>query len=345
MSYKIIKQVPTGAEIIKQIPLSDSGYARIAKDRQEIKDILSGKDDRKIMLVGPCSAWPRVAVLDYAKKLLAINDKVKHQLKLVMRVYIQKPRTVKGWCGPLNQPDPLNMPDIEAGMRYARSLMVDIVEMGLPIADEALFTHNAQGFLELLSWVAIGARSSEDQEHRVFASLVDCAVGIKNPTSGALRIGVNGIVAAQHPHTAVFDSYEVETSGNEFAHLVLRGGVNGPNYSIADLQESMLYMHNSMVKNPAVIVDVSHDNCIVNGKKDYRVQAKIILDIMHNLKSYPELSKFVKGFMLESFIKDGRQDVTHIDGYDSIDMGGLSITDSCLGWEQTEELLLMFQGL
>ena len=345
MSYKIIKQVPSGKDIIKQIPLSESGYARIAKDRWEIQNILSGKDDRKLIVVGPCSAWPEGAVLDYAKRLLAINERVKHKLKIVMRAYIQKPRTVRGWSGPLNQPDLLTIPDIEAGMRYVRSLMVKIVEMGLPIADEALFTHNSQGFLELLSWVAIGARSSEDQEHRVFASMLDCAVGIKNPTSGSVRIGINGVVAAQHPHTAVFDGYEVETSGNDFAHLVLRGGIGGPNYSVDYLGEAVSYIQDNMVKNPAIIIDVSHDNSIINGKKDYRVQAKIILDIVHNLKSYPEYETLVKGFMLESFIKDGRQDVTDASSYDAIDMSGLSITDACLGWEQTEELLLALAGV
>jgi len=254
-----------------------------------------------------------------------------------MRSYIQKPRTVKGWMGPANQPDPLAAPDIERGMHYARGLMVKLVEKNLAIADEALFTHNSQGFLELLSWVAIGARSSEDQEHRIFASSVDCPVGIKNPTSGSIRVGVNGIIAAQGTHVAAFDGYEVETSGNDFAHLVLRGGSGKPNYSKEHLEEVLHYLEISKVKNPAVITDVSHDNCLINGVKDYQKQGDIILEVLSIIKENPDLATIMKGFMLESFIKEGRQNV-RADGL--LDMGGLSITDACLGWGKTEELLL-----
>ena len=214
MAYKIIKKLPTSQEIINDIPLSELGYHYIERNRQEVKDIINGSDNRLLMIVGPCSAWPAEAVLEYARRLAKLNEQVKDQIKLVMRVYIQKPRTVKGWTGPVNQPDPLTAPDIALGIKYARGLMVKVIEMGLPIADEALFTHNARGFLELLSWVAIGARSSEDQEHRIFASAIDCPVGMKNPTHGSLKIGVNGVIAAQHSHTAVFDGYEVETDGN-----------------------------------------------------------------------------------------------------------------------------------
>ena len=179
MAYKIIKKLPTGDEIVAHMPLSMAGYQSIAEHKGEIRDILSGKDQRLLLVVGPCSAWPYDAVLDYARRLVELNVKVSDAVKLVMRVYIQKPRTIKGWTGPVNQPDPLTKPDIEKGIKYARSLMIKVVEMGLPIADEALFTHNARCFLELLSWVAIGARSSEDQEHRIFASSIDCPVGMK----------------------------------------------------------------------------------------------------------------------------------------------------------------------
>lgn len=237
MGYRIVKKIPTADEIIAAFPLSDEGYLSIDKHRLEIEAILSGKDDRLIVVVGPCSAWPDTAVLDYAERLKKLNDKVSHALKLVMRVYIQKPRTIKGWTGPVNQPDPLAPPDIAAGALYCRKLMTQVVEMGLPIADEALFTHNARGFIELLSWVAIGARSSEDQEHRIFASGIDCPVGIKNPTHGSIKIGINGVVAAQHSHYIVLDGNEVETDGNQYAHLVLRGSNDRPNYSLADISE------------------------------------------------------------------------------------------------------------
>jgi 3-deoxy-7-phosphoheptulonate synthase len=254
-----------------------------------------------------------------------------------MRVYIQKPRTIKGWTGPVNQPDPLAPPDIAAGALYCRKLMTQVVEMGLPIADEALFTHNARGFIELLSWVAIGARSSEDQEHRIFASGVDCPVGIKNPTHGSLKIGVNSVVAAQHSHYIVLDGDEVETDGNPYAHIVLRGNNDKPNYDMDSIAEVALNYAKNEVKNPAIIVDVSHDNCMINGAKDHNAQAQIILDVMHNLSAKPELKTLVKGFMLESFIKSGKQNV---ETANPIDMDGLSITDPCLGWSDTEKLLL-----
>lgn len=342
MGYRIVKKIPTADEIIAAFPLSDEGYLSIDKHRLEIEAILSGKDQRLIVVVGPCSAWPDTAVLEYAERLKKLNDKVSHALKLVMRVYIQKPRTIKGWTGPVNQPDPLAPPDIAAGALYCRKLMTQVVEMGLPIADEALFTHNARGFIELLSWVAIGARSSEDQEHRIFASGIDCPVGIKNPTHGSIKIGINGVVAAQHSHYIVLDGNEVETDGNQYAHLVLRGSNDRPNYSLADINEVAEQCKKNNVYNPAVIIDVSHDNCVVNGVKDHNAQADIILEVVNNLKTNPELKTLVKGFMLESFIKPGKQNA---ETANQIDLCGLSITDPCLGWDDTEALLLKLADL
>lgn len=340
MNYAIIKKLPPVDEIIQSIPLSNAGYEQIAQDSKEVKAILEGTDPRLLMIVGPCSAWPKEAVLVYAKKLVALNERVKHALKIIMRVYIQKPRTTKGWTGPVNQPDPLAYPDIEAGIRYTREMMVKVIEMGLPIADEALFTHNARGFIELLSWVAIGARSAEDQEHRIFASAIDCAVGLKNPTYGSLEVGVNSVLAAQHPHVAVFDGYEVQTNGNPYAHLVLRGSSqSGPNYSISHLEEVKRHMDKHNIKNPAIIIDASHDNCIINGKKDPSQQPQVISNVIESLNARPDLKKLVKGFMIESFLKEGAQKIdekSHLE----IDMEGLSITDPCLSWGKTEILLL-----
>jgi 3-deoxy-7-phosphoheptulonate synthase len=337
MGHKIITKVPGSDELIAKIPLSTDGYNNVLRHRKEIKNIISGNDDRLIVVVGPCSAWPKEAVLEYAARLKELSHRVEDKLKLVMRVYIQKPRTVKGWMGAVNQPDPLLPPDIEQGIYYARDMMVRVVEMGLPIADEALFIHNAAGFVELLSWVAIGARSSEDAEHRIFASSMDCAVGIKNPTSGSIKIGINGVVAAHHPHVAVFDGYAIETTGNPYAHLVLRGGALGPNYAKEYIEEVISAAKESGVTHPAVIIDASHDNSIVDGKKNYQAQANVVREIMQNKAQYPEIYSIVKGFMLESFIKEGRQDA--LPGKE-IDLGGLSITDACLGFEKTEELLL-----
>ena len=235
MNFAVIKKLPLSDEIIKAFPLSDSGIEKVARDQQEVKDILAGRDNRLLVIVGPCSAWPYDGVLEFAQRLKKLEYLVSDKLKLVMRVYIQKPRTSKGWTGPINQQNPFTAPDIEDGIRYSRRLMVKIIEMGLPIADEAVFTHNAKCFVALLSWLAIGARSTEDQEHRIHASAMDCAVGMKNPTSGSIEIGVNSIVAAQHGHTAVFDGVQVETFGNQYAHLVLRGGADGPNYHREDI--------------------------------------------------------------------------------------------------------------
>lgn len=337
MAYEIVKKVPTSDEIIAKIPLSEAGYQSIERHHREIEDILSGRDNRLLMIVGPCSAWPDTAVLDYASRLAALNDKIKDKIKLVMRVYIQKPRTVKGWTGPINQPDPLQEPDIEAGIWYCRKLMTQVVEMGLPIADECLFTHNARGFQELLSWVAIGARSTEDQEHRIFASSLECPVGMKNPTHGSLSIAVNSIVAAQHSHYAVFDGYEVKTSGNKYAHLVLRGSNNKTNYGIENVAEVAQLFNKNQVVNPAIIIDVSHDNCVINGAKDHNAQANIVLKVIDELAANPQLKLLVKGFMLESFIKEGRQNA---ESGKPIDLSGLSITDPCLSWENTERLIL-----
>jgi 3-deoxy-7-phosphoheptulonate synthase len=340
MNYTLIKRLPSAEEIIQAFPLSPRAEKKIIADRQEVKNIIEGKDRRFLMIIGPCSAWPKEAVLEYSSRLLKLKDKVEHVLKLIMRVYIQKPRTTKGWTGPVNQPDVLGSPDVAAGVRYTREMMVRVIEMGLPIADEALFTHNAKGFIELLSWVAIGARSTEDQEHRIFASALDCAVGLKNPTHGSLAIGVNSIIAAQHPHVAVFDRDEVQTHGNKHAHLVLRGANHTPNYSMAHLDEVKQHMEKHRIQNPSVVIDASHDNCIRHGKKNYHLQPNIVLEIINNLKKRPDLRPLVKGFMLESFLKEGNQSV---DGdHPLLDLSGLSITDPCLGWQDTEEFLLTF---
>jgi len=268
-----------------------------------------------------------------------LNQKISHAIKLVMRVYIQKPRTTKGWMGPVNQPNPFSDPDIEAGIRYTRAMMVSVVEMGLPIADEALFTHNAKGFLELLSWVAVGARSSEDQGHRVFASAIDCAVGMKNPTHGSLSIAVNSVIAAQHSHVAVLDGHEVRTHGNQYAHVVLRGSNHAPNYSNKHILEIKNLMRDNHVKNPSIIIDASHDNCLVNGKKDTKLQPAIIFNVLKNVEHHPELNSIVKGFMVESFLKEGNQKIDEKTP-ENTDLNGLSVTDPCLSWEQTETMLL-----
>lgn len=339
MNYIPTKKLPSVEEIIQRHPLSDKGHEKIMHDRREIKAILEGRDSRLLMIIGPCSAWPDEAVFEYANRLKEVNKKLKHALKIVMRMYIQKPRTIKGWTGSVNQPNPFGEPDIEEGIHYARRMMVKVVEMGLPIADECLFTHNARGFSELVSWFAIGARSSEDHEHRIFASAANCPVGMKNPTHGALDIGVNSVVAAQHPHSAAIDGYAVKTFGNPHAHLVLRGSNQAPNYSAMHLEAVEKMMRAHQIKNPAVLIDVSHDNCLINGKKNPLAQPEIIFEIMEYLKHRPDLRPLMKGFMLESYLKEGNQKLEDCSA-STIDLEGLSITDPCLGWERTEALLL-----
>ena len=338
MSHKIIQKMPTVDEIIARHPLSVKASAQIVQDRKEIGDILSGRDSRLLFIAGPCSAWPAESVLVFAERLKKLSDELKDSLKIVMRVYIQKPRTIRGWLGPVNQPDPYEPPDIAKGAAYCRDMMVQVIEMGLPIADEALFTHNARGFAELLSWMAIGARSVEDQEHRIFASAADCPVGMKNATSGSIEIAVNGIIAAQHPHHTTFEGHQIQTDGNPFAHLVLRGGFRGSNYDPTHVRKAGALFEKHKVKNPAILIDASHDNCKVDGVKVSSRQAEVVKESLAFMRSDPEYRRLVKGFMIESFLKEGSQKLESATP-ETIDRGGLSITDPCLGWEATETLL------
>lgn len=339
MSYTIIKKMPAIDSILRESPLAESCRLKVLKDRQEIKNILAGEDNRLLVIAGPCSAWPSQAVIDYAKNLQVMNRELSDVMKIVMRVYIQKPRTTKGWTGPINQPNPLAEPDIETGIRTVRKLMLEVLNIGLPIADEALYTNNAKGFMELLSWVAIGARSSENQVHRVFASSIDCPVGMKNPTHGSLAIAVNGMIAAQHPHVAVLDDHVVQTHGNPYAHLVLRGGDGKPNYGLEYLEQAHRLMEVNQIKNPAVLIDASHDNCLLEGKKDHRHQPRVVFETLDMIADNPNLKQLLKGFMLESFMKEGAQKVDP-NRPDDLDLGGLSITDPCMSWDQTEDLLI-----
>lgn len=333
-----IKKLPSPEEIVRAFPLSAEAEARTERDRAEVRAILSGRDDRLLVVVGPCSAWPSDAVLEYARRLRDVEAELRGELKLVLRTYIQKPRTTRGWTGPVNQPDPFAAPDIEAGALACRELMVQVLELGLPIADEAVFTHNAEGFVELLSWVAIGARSTEDQEHRIWASAVDAPVGMKNPTSGSISIGVNGVLAAQHPHTAVFNGHQVETAGNPFAHLVLRGGANGPNYQLHDLYRARKHMTGKGIQNPAVLIDASHDNSRINGTKDPHAQVDVVREVLGNLRVHRDLQGTVRGFLIESFLQTGCQKLEAVTP-ETVDRDGLSITDPCLGWDATHALL------
>jgi 3-deoxy-7-phosphoheptulonate synthase len=320
--------------------LTENIAIQVENDRKEICNILSGEDKRLLVIAGPCSAWPSSAVYEYAKRLKRLSNELESSLKLVMRVYIQKPRTTNGWAGPFTQPDPFSEPNFAEGRKYSRGLMLQCLDLGLALADEALFPSNSEGFLELLSWLAIGARSTENREHRMHASHVACPVGMKNPTSGSIEIGVNSIIAAQHSHTALIGGQQVLTKGNQFAHLVLRGGTNEANYELKDLKIAEKLLKDSGVKNPSILVDASHGNSRKNGEKDPNLQIEVIKDVLENLENDPELSETVKGFMIESFIQTGNQNLDELNS-DTIDRNGLSITDPCLGWDQSESLIRM----
>ncbi len=340
MSYVIQKPLPSAEEILAKLPISDEIAEQVKQDREDISNILAGKDDRLLLIVGPCSAWPNDAVIEYFKQLKPIADKVADKIKIVGRTYIQKPRTTVGWTGPLNQPDPAGESDLEAGILYCRKMMIEVMEMGFALADEALFTHNDGYFVDLLSWVAIGARSSEDQEHRVFASMIPHPVGLKNPTSGNMQIAVNSVISAQHPHTFVLHRNQIKTSGNPLAHLILRGGSGKPNYSPQKIEKALTLLEESKIQNPAIIVDASHENSIdiETGKKDPLLQAQVIFDTLEVAKTNSAVAKGVKGFMVESFIEDGGQKF----GGDL--KFGCSITDPCLGIEKTNKMIEELYG-
>jgi len=334
MSYIVEKVIARPSFVLDKLPLSISLSKEVEQHRKEIFEIIEGKDKRKILIIGPCSAWPNKAVVEYAKRLQKINSQIKDKIKIIMRVYTQKPRTTIGWTGSMNQPDPLKNPDIDAGIIYCRKMMLDIIEIGLPIADEALFTHNEGYFNDLLCWIAIGARSAEDQEHRVFASIIDHPVGMKNPTSGNLTIAVNSVIAAQHPHVFLLLGKQVKSLGNMHAHLILRGGNGKSNLSKKELIEAKDILIKNNVRNPSIIVDMSHENSIIAGKKDYRHQSKMLFDVIESMKD-KELGTIIKGFMIESFLLEGNQKAS-----DEMNLNGLSITDPCLGIQETEKILL-----
>lgn len=335
MGLIIEKEISKPDKIKSELPISADMKRSVSAHTREIEDIISGRDDRKLMIIGPCSAWPNKAVIDYASKLSEIKNDIDDKIKLVLRSYTQKPRTTVGWTGPMNQPDPFGEEDIEAGIRYSRKMMIDALQYGIPLADEALFTHNGGYFDDLLSWVAIGARSAEDHEHRIHASGLDIPVGLKNPTSGNLGIGVNSIISAQHPHRFKYNGHQVKSTGNAYAHLILRGGDNGPNYHLEDVEKSISLMEGK-VNNPAIVIDLSHGN---SGKDPLRQPG-----VLEEILSFPQDKLVhVKGFMAESFLVDGKQDATKYNSIDELKYGK-SITDGCLGIEKTYDMLKMMHS-
>ena len=335
MSFEFIKKLPTPQEIREKYPLSEE-LAAIKKARdEEIRKVFTGESDKFLVIIGPCSADNEEAVLDYAGRLAKVNEKVGDKLILIPRIYTNKPRTTgEGYKGMMHQPDPEKKPDLLAGLLAIRKMHIHAIEQtGLTAADEMLYPENDRYLSDLLSYVAVGARSVEDQQHRLTASGLDIPVGMKNPTSGTMSVMLNSIRAAQASHTFIYRGWETHTSGNPLAHAILRGAVNKhgetiPNYHYEDL--SLLYelYCKQDLQNKAVIVDTNHSN---SGKK-YLEQVRIANEILHSRRHSKDLEGFVKGLMIESYIEDGSQSTDDA-------VYGKSITDPCLGWEKTEKLI------
>lgn len=306
-----------------------------ARDK-ELRDVFTGKSDKFLAIIGPCSADNEDAVLDYLTRLRNVQEKIADKVLIVPRVYTNKPRTTgEGYKGMVHQPDPEKQPNLLAGLVAIRKMHIHAIRTsGMTCADEMLYPENYRYLSDLLSYVAVGARSVEDQQHRLTVSGMEVPAGMKNPTSGDLAVMLNSVVAAQGGHRFIYRSWEVETTGNELAHTILRGAVNKhgeaiPNYHYEDLRLLWEKYQEKNLKNPAVIVDTNHSN----SNKQYDQQVRIAKEVLHSRQVDPELHTLVKGLMIESYIEPGNQKI----GCDHI--YGKSITDPCLGWEESERLL------
>ncbi|MFH0805075.1 MAG: 3-deoxy-7-phosphoheptulonate synthase [Patescibacteria group bacterium] len=309
---------------------------RIDQHRQEIAAILEGRDRQRLLLVvGPCVAWPFAAVVNYCKRLKKLEAVVRPRIKIVVRVFTQKSRTVLGWGGPFFQPDPWGAPDIAGGIAYTRSLYAAVTQLGLAIGSEIVSTHSIPLISDYLSWVAIGARSSESPEHRVLASDINLPVGIKNPTSGSIEHGVNGVVVVRHPHSWLFFGQHHMTRGNSLAHLVLRGGkLTGPNYSSHHVRAAVRFARSHGVARCPILIDASHDNCTVNHRRDYRMQIHVIEKTLQSMAANHTVAETVRGFLLESFLRGGAIELP-VGAQSRRANSGISVMDPCLGWADT----------
>lgn len=337
MNMNFIRKLPIPKDIKAEFPLTDALAAVKEKNDREIADVFTGKDDRFVLIIGPCSADREDAVLEYIGKLRVLQEKVKDRVLIIPRIYTNKPRTTgDGYKGMLHQPNPNDAPDLLKGIIAIRKIHLRAIEeTGFSCADEMLYPENYRYLSDLLSYVAIGARSVENQQHRLTASGLDIPVGLKNPTSGDISVMMNSITASQHPHAFLYRGWEVQTAGNPLAHAILRGYVNKhgeslPNYHYEDLRHLYDIYAESGLANPAVIVDTNHAN---SGKK-YLEQSRIAKEVLHSCRHCPDVKKMVKGLMIESYLVDGAQKI----GTDTV--YGQSITDPCIGWDKTERLVL-----
>ena len=336
MSMNFHRKLPIPKEVKTEYPLSEKMEQVKAARDESIKAVFDGSSDKFILIIGPCSADHSEPVLEYISRLRKIEEQVSDKIIIIPRIYTNKPRTTgQGYKGMLHQPDPDAKPDMYKGIVAIRELhLAALRDYGFSCADEMLYPENYRYLSDLLSYVAVGARSVENQEHRLVASGIDAPVGMKNPTGGDLSVMMNSIVAAQSSHTYLYRGWEVTSSGNPYAHAILRGyidyaGRSASNYHYEDLLRVKELYEKSGLVNPSVIVDTNHNN---SGKK-YLEQIRIAKDIVHSRNQNPDIKQLVKGLMIESYIEDGAQSVgEHI--------FGKSITDPCLGWEKTERLIL-----
>lgn len=337
MSFSLTKKLPTPAEIKELYPVSPELAKLKEKLDRELTDIIAGRSDKFMLIIGPCSADNADAVYEYISRLKKVQEKVADRLVLVPRIYTNKPRTTgMGYKGMLHQPDPDKAPDLLHGIIAIRKVHMHALKTyEMPIADEMLYPENFRYLSDVLSYVAVGARSVEDQQHRLVASGIDVATGMKNPTSGDFSVMLNSITAAQHGHNFIYRGWDATTSGNPYAHAILRGAVNKhgqsqPNYHYEDLKLLYnMYMEKGL-KNPACIVDCNHSN----SGKQFKEQIRISMEIMHSRKHSDEIHDLIKGLMIESYLVEGNQPAG-AEGH----VYGKSITDPCLGWEDSERLI------
>ena len=335
MGFTFNRKLPIPKEIKSMYPLSEKCAALKAQRDKEISDVITGADNRFLIIIGPCSADNETAVMDYLHRLVPVQEKIKDKCIIIPRIYTNKPRTTgEGYKGMVHQPNPESAPDLLEGLIAIRKLHIhNIEETGLTAADEMLYPENWWYLADLLSYVAVGARSVEDQHHRMTVSGFDVPAGMKNPTSGDMTVMLNSVVAAQHAHSFIYRGWDVDTTGNPLAHTILRGAVNKrgavlPNYHYEDLRLLCeLYARKNLL-NPACIIDTNHSN----SNKQYLEQIRISKEILHSSRYSEDIYKMVKGLMIESYIEDGCQKI-HENVY------GKSITDPCLGWDKTEKLL------
>ena len=335
MNMEFKRKLIIPKEIKEMFPVTEEMAALKAQRDEEIKDIIAGRSKKFLLIIGPCSADNEDAVIDYILRLRKVQEKVADKIFIVPRIYTNKPRTTgKGYKGLLHQPDPGMNEDMLKGIIAVRETHIRAVkETGFTCADEMLYPENHRYLSDLLSYVAVGARSVEDQQHRLTASGLDIPVGMKNPTSGDFSVMMNSITAAQSSHTFIYRGWEVTSKGNTYAHAILRGYVNKrgrslPNYHYEDLITVCDMYHQEGLENPAIIVDTNHAN---SGKK-YMEQIRISKEVIHSIRSNADIGNMVKGLMIESYIEDGCQAIGE-------GVYGKSITDPCLGWEKSEKLI------